>query len=96
MTGSGLGNWKWNTLSAWIVKYCSRSLQLEYYSITHGGPSVHVFELVFGDFGHMEDILNTDLIYVFDVCTRIHIYHRVCTVVIVDTLCFGVTSLNPL
>jgi len=39
-------------------------------------------------------MLNTDLV-TFDVCTHVHSDRHVCAVSIVDTLCFGVTSLNP-
>ena len=46
------------------------------------GSDVHVFELVFE---HMEDILNTDVSYIWFAHTYTYVDRRVCAVAIVDT-----------
>ena len=42
--------------------------------------------------GHLEHKLQLCLIF----CTQVHTDRHVCAVAIVDALCFGVTSLDPL
>jgi len=59
-------------------------------SMKWSSSGVRVFELVFE---HMEDILNTDFSYVWCFHTRTHWPSRL-RVAVVDTLCFGVISLN--